>query len=133
MALPAALRLTFAGLSLTALVDSPLHHQPEMGSRPAMAVAVASLMAIWWLTEAVPIYWTACLPVVLFPATGVFGGGLSSGLAASISPYFDPYIFLFAGGMAIAAAMQQWNLPHLLHLQAVSSGSSTRESTGRMR
>ena len=25
-------------------------------------------------------------------------------------PYFDPYIFLFLGGMCIAAAMQQWNL-----------------------
>ena len=107
---PLPIAVGLAAAALFALVDSPLHHQPEMGSRPAMAAAVATLMAIWWLTEAVPIYWTACLPVVLFPATGVFGGGLSSGLAASISPYFDPYIFLFAGGMAIAAAMQQWNL-----------------------
>ena len=28
----------------------------------------------------------------------------------SVLPYLDPYIFLFAGGMGIAAAMQQWNL-----------------------
>ena len=106
--LPMAIGLLAA--ALFALVDSPLHHQPGMGSRPAMAAAVASLMAIWWLTEAIPIYWTACLPVVLFPLLGVFGDSVSSGIAASVSPYFDPYIFLFAGGMAIAAAMQQWNL-----------------------
>ena len=111
---PLPIAIGLGAALLFALVDSPLHHQAEMGSRPAMAAAVAALMAIWWLTEAIPIYWTACLPVVLFPLLGVFGGvgggGLAAGIAASVSPYFDPYIFLFAGGMAIAAAMQQWNL-----------------------
>lgn len=109
-----AVGLTVAGLLV--LIDSPLHHQAEMGSRPAMAAAVAVLMAIWWLTEAVPIYWTACLPILLFPLFGVFGGGPMAGLRASLSPYLDPYIFLFAGGMAIAAAMQQWNLHRRLAL-----------------
>lgn len=111
---PLPIAIGLGAALLFALVDSPLHHQAEMGSRPAMAAAVAALMAIWWLTEAIPIYWTACLPVVLFPLLGVFGGvgggGLAAGIAASVSPYFDPYIFLFAGGMAIAAAMQQWHL-----------------------
>ena len=61
-------------------------------------------MAIWWLTEALPIYVTACVPLVLFPLTGVLN------VPQSVLPYLDPYIFLFAGGMGIAAAMQQWNL-----------------------
>ncbi len=117
---PVPIAVGLAAAALFALVDSPLQHQAGMGTRPAMAAAVASLMAIWWLTEAVPIYWTACLPVVLFPALGVFGGagggGLASGFVAAASPYFDPYIFLFAGGMAIAAAMQQWNLHRRLAL-----------------
>ncbi len=113
---PVPIAAGLAVAALFALVDSPLHHQPDVGSRPAMAAAVASLMAIWWLTEAIPIYWTACLPVVLFPLLGVFGDGLATGLRASLSPYFDPYIFLFAGGMAIAAAMQQWNLHRRLAL-----------------
>ena len=95
---------------LLVLVDSPLHHQAGYGSRPAWAAAIAALMAFWWLTEAVPIYWTACVPLVAFPLSGIFGGGFVHGVAASVGPYFDPYIFLFAGGMAIAAAMQQWNL-----------------------
>ena len=95
---------------LLAFLDTPLRHDPEFGARPAFAAAGASLMAIWWLTEALPIYVTACVPLVLFPLTGVFGGGTGDNVRQSVMPYLDPYIFLFAGGMAIAAAMQQWNL-----------------------
>ena len=89
---------------LLAFLDTPLRHDPEFGSRPAFAAAGAALMAIWWLTEALPIYVTACMPLVLFPLTGALS------VPESVLPYFDPYIFLFAGGMGIAAAMQQWNL-----------------------
>lgn len=100
----------FAGLMAFALLaglDTPLKHDPVHGARPAYAAAVAALMAVWWLTEAIPIYWTACLPLVLFPLFGVFG---EDNVRQSVLPYFDPYIFLFAGGMGIAAAMQQWDL-----------------------
>lgn len=96
--------------ALLAFLDTPLRHDPQWGSRPAFAAAGAALMAVWWLTEALPMYWTACVPLVLFPATGVFGDGPVSGLRQTVGAYVDPYIFLFAGGMAIAAAMQQWNL-----------------------
>jgi solute carrier family 13 (sodium-dependent dicarboxylate transporter), member 2/3/5 len=96
--------------ALLAGLDSPLKHNPEWGSRPAFAAGGAAMMAIWWITEALPIYWTACVPLVLFPLMGVFGPGLGSNVRQSVLPYLDPYIFLFAGGMGIAAAMQQWNL-----------------------
>jgi sodium-dependent dicarboxylate transporter 2/3/5 len=102
-----------AGLLVFALLaglDTPLKHSAEWGPRPAYAAAGAALMAIWWLTEALPIYVTACVPLVLFPLLGVFGPGLGANVRQSALPYADPYIFLFAGGMGIAAAMQQWNL-----------------------
>lgn len=102
-----------AGLLAFALIlglDGPLQHYGEWGSRPARAAAVATLMAIWWLSEAVPIYWTACLPLVLFPLLRVFGPGAGANVRGAALPYVDPYIFLFAGGMGIAAAMQQWDL-----------------------
>jgi sodium-dependent dicarboxylate transporter 2/3/5 len=67
-------------------------------------------MAIWWITEAVPIQWTACLPLVVLPWTHVHGESLGANLRGALLPYVDPYIFLFLGGMGIAAAMQQWNL-----------------------
>jgi sodium-dependent dicarboxylate transporter 2/3/5 len=96
--------------ALLAGLDSPLKHNPEWGARPAFAAGGAALMAIWWITEALPIYWTACVPLILFPLMRVFGPGLGSNVRQAVVPYFDPYIFLFAGGMGIAAAMQQWNL-----------------------
>ena len=95
--------------ALLALLDTPLKHT-QWGSRPALAAAGAALMAIWWLTEAVPIYWTACVPLLLWPAARVFGPDLGENLRQTARAYLDPYIFLFAGGMAIAAAMQQWDL-----------------------
>ena len=39
------------------------------------AAAITLLMAIWWVTEAIPIYATALVPVVLFPLTGVLSVG----------------------------------------------------------
>lgn len=109
--------LQWAGLAtgiivfiLLVTLDTPLKHHGEHGAHPALAAAVASMMAIWWLTEALPIQITACVPLLMFPLLGVFGSDFGSNVAQTVLPYFDPYIFLFAGGMCIAAAMQQWNL-----------------------
>jgi sodium-dependent dicarboxylate transporter 2/3/5 len=66
--------------------------------------AVALLMAIWWMTEALPIQATALVPLVLFPLLGVLN---SEDVAA---PYANQMIFLFMGGFFIAVTMQKWNL-----------------------
>jgi sodium-dependent dicarboxylate transporter 2/3/5 len=101
------------------LIDSPLHHHGDYGSSPAYAAAVTALMAIFWLTEALPIYATACLPLVLFPFVPAFEGGVLERTATAIDPYFDPYIVLFAGGMAVAAAMQQCDLHRRIALHVM--------------
>jgi solute carrier family 13 (sodium-dependent dicarboxylate transporter), member 2/3/5 len=106
----AGLAAGLLAFALLAGLDTPLKHDPQWGSRPAYAAAGAALMALWWLTEAVPIYVTACVPLVLFPLLGVFGPGVGENVRQTVLPYVDPYIFLFAGGMGIAAAMQQWSL-----------------------
>jgi sodium-dependent dicarboxylate transporter 2/3/5 len=67
-------------------------------------LAIAILMAIWWITEAVPLAVTALLPVVLFPVFGVLDGQTVS------SMYFNHLIFLFLGGFVMALAMERWNL-----------------------
>ena len=67
-------------------------------------LAIAILMAIWWVTEAIPIAATALLPVVLFPLFGVVDGKTISAI------YFNHLIFLFIGGFLMALAMERWNL-----------------------
>lgn len=76
--------------------------------------AVALLMAIWWVTEAVAIPVTALLPLVLFPALGV----LSASEAAA--PYANELIFLFMGGFFLAVAMQHWGLHRRIALGILS-------------
>jgi sodium-dependent dicarboxylate transporter 2/3/5 len=95
---------------LIAFVPSGLHRIEGQGHRPAYAAGVAALMAVWWFTEALPIAWTACVPLVLYPALDVFGGGVGGSAVKAFEPYVDPYIFLFMGGMGIGAAMEQWGL-----------------------
>ncbi|MBN1253407.1 MAG: DASS family sodium-coupled anion symporter [Bacteroidales bacterium] len=67
-------------------------------------MSVAVLMAIWWVSEAIPIAITALLPVVLFPLLGIMNGKTIS------SAYFNHVIFLFIGGFLMALAMEKHNL-----------------------
>jgi sodium-dependent dicarboxylate transporter 2/3/5 len=99
-----------AALVAVALVPSGLHELAGFGSRPAYAAAVAALMALWWLTEALPIAVTACVPLLLFPLLGVFGGSLGQDFAAAAAPFADAYIFLFMGGMMLGVALEECRL-----------------------
>ena len=74
--------------------------------QPAVSatLAVALLMAVWWITEAVPLAITSLIPVALFPLLGIMDGKDVS------STYFNHVIFLFIGGFMVALAMQKWNL-----------------------
>ena len=123
-----------AGLLVAAmllLLDSPLRHFGDAGARPSRAAAVVACMAVWWLTEALPIYWTACLPLLAFPLLQPFAGGHGANARATAGAYVDPYIVLFAGGMAIAAAMQQHDLHRRLALSImVRVGAAPRRLLG---
>jgi sodium-dependent dicarboxylate transporter 2/3/5 len=117
----------WAGLGVFAallLLDTPLRHQGEHGSRPALAAALTLWMAVWWIAEAVPIQWTACLPLLVLPLGHVYGEDRLANAAGAALPYLSPYIFLFLGGMGIAAAMQQWNLHRRIAL-AILGGVGT--------
>jgi solute carrier family 13 (sodium-dependent dicarboxylate transporter), member 2/3/5 len=78
---------------------------PE-GLAPAAwrVAAVVVLMAVLWMTEAVPLAATALLPLALFPLLDV---ATVDDVAA---PYANPLVFLFLGGFLIALAIERWNL-----------------------
>jgi sodium-dependent dicarboxylate transporter 2/3/5 len=67
-------------------------------------MAVAALMAIWWVTETIPLAVTALVPIVLFPALGVLDGKAVSEV------YMNHIIFVYVGGFMMALAMEKWNL-----------------------
>ena len=72
---------------------------------------VALWMAIWWISEAVPLAVTSLLPVILFPTLGIMSG-------RSVAPvYFNHIIFLFIGGFIVALAMEKWNLHRRIALR----------------
>ncbi len=69
-----------------------------------IVAAVAVLMGIWWMSEAIALPATALLPMVLFPLLGV------DSFKGTVGPYASDTIFLFMGGFILALAMQKWNL-----------------------
>ncbi|TCP56394.1 sodium-dependent dicarboxylate transporter 2/3/5 [Tamaricihabitans halophyticus] len=74
------------------------------------ATAITALMAVWWMTEALPLAATALVPLVLLP---LFGVGEMSEVA---SPYAAEVVFLLMGGYMLGQAMQRWNLHRRLAL-----------------
>lgn len=99
-------------LLLITLVFAPPDGLSEPGWRTAGA---AMLMAVWWITEAVPIPVTALVPLALFPLLGL---GSIKDVAA---PYANPLVFLFLGGFVIALAMQRWNLHRRLAVNLIGA------------
>lgn len=94
---------------------------------PKLTAATAVLMAIWWMTEAIPIPATALLPLVIFPfavpAAESDGGVEVSDVGAN---YGNDVIFLFMGGFLLALAMQRWNLHRRIALLVLRGmGSNT--------
>jgi sodium-dependent dicarboxylate transporter 2/3/5 len=74
-------------------------------------LAVAALMAIWWVSETIPLAVTALVPLVLFPALGVLDGKAVSEV------YINHIIFVFIGGFMMALAMERWNLHRRIALK----------------
>lgn len=93
------------GLGVTIFLLILIWPRPEGLSAPAQrTAAVAGLMSVWWMSEALPLAATSLVPIILFPFLSVQPVG---GVAAS---YADKNIFLFLGGFFIAMAMQRWDL-----------------------
>ncbi|HJJ97954.1 MAG TPA: SLC13 family permease, partial [Methanocorpusculum sp.] len=85
------------------------------------AAAVTVLMAIFWITQPIPIEATSLIPIVAFPLLGILTP------AEACAPYADKVIFLFLGGFIIAMSMQRWGLHKRIALKIIEfTGTSPR-------
>ncbi|HJQ36604.1 MAG TPA: SLC13 family permease [Thermoanaerobaculia bacterium] len=66
--------------------------------------AIGLLMALLWLTEAVPMGLAALIPLIAFPL-----GGISS-MEKTAAPYANSAVFLFMGGFLVSATFERWGL-----------------------
>ncbi|XP_071179554.1 Na(+)/citrate cotransporter-like [Mytilus edulis] len=79
------------------------------------------LMAVLWMTEAIPISVTAMLPIILFPMMGV------SRVKDLASKYISGTIFVFLGGMSVAVCIEKWNIHRRFALKLLLLlGTSTK-------
>ncbi|MDQ6998971.1 MAG: SLC13 family permease [Mariprofundus sp.] len=86
-----------------ALICATMIEIPGQPQASAM-LGIALWMAIWWISECVPLALTALIPLVCFPLFGIASG-------KEIAPhYFNSIIFLFIGGFLIAQAMENTHL-----------------------
>jgi sodium-dependent dicarboxylate transporter 2/3/5 len=87
---------------------------PEGLSAAGQAVlASAAVMAVWWITEALPIPVTSLLPLVLFPLFGVLP------MAETAATYADQLVFLFLGGFIIALGVERSGLHRRIALRVI--------------
>ncbi|CAJ0602097.1 unnamed protein product [Cylicocyclus nassatus] len=88
-------------LILGPLILSPLLMYKEKEWHCAFCIGV---MAIYWMTEVLPLAVTAMLPVILFPLTGVMT------CTETAQQFINDTNFLFIGGLIMAAAVEKCDL-----------------------
>ncbi len=95
-------RHIFIGMGIALII----YFVPFPGISPSAhrVLAIAILMAYWWISEAIPLAVTALLPVVFFPLLGVLSA------KEATRPYAEETIFLLLGGFLIAQAIEKQGL-----------------------
>ena len=81
-----------------------LANAQDLDEQARVVAAVGTLMAIWWMAEAIPLAATSLLPIALFPTLA----GLP--VAEVTAPYANPIVFLFLGGFLLAIGLEKWNV-----------------------
>src|SRR5687768_522606 len=84
-----------------------------LSSSASKVIAVASLMIVLWISEALPMPVVALFPLFLFPIFNI------APIDVTASSYANPVIFLFMGGFMIGLAIEKWNLHRRIALNIV--------------
>ncbi|KZN56917.1 anion transporter [Pseudoalteromonas luteoviolacea CPMOR-2] len=102
---------------ITCFTNSP-EGLSEQGWRTA---GLAMWLAVWWVSEAVPIPVTSLVPLLAVPLVGI------NDIKSTSSAYAHPLIFLFLGGFLISIAMEKSQLHKRIALKTMlKSGTNPK-------
>src|SRR6478752_4832059 len=86
------------------VVFFPIPQIEDLSFAAKIVLALILWMSSWWVTEAIPIYVTALLPIVILPTLSI------TNIEETSLNYAHSIIFLFLGGFLLAQAVEKSNL-----------------------
>jgi len=104
-------------LIILLVIPTPQGMKPEALS----ALGVALLMAIWWVTECIPIYATAFVPIALFPMLGILDASTTA------ENYGHNYVLMLLGGFFLAKSIELSGLHKRVALYIISKLGTSRK------
>ena len=87
---------------------------PGLNPEAKAMLALTVWMAIWWITEALPIAGTALLPLILMPLLGILK------IAPVSANYMHPTVLLYMGGFLLATGIEKWGLHRRIALNIIN-------------
>lgn len=87
---------------------------PDLNPQAQAMLGMTLWMAIWWITEAMPIAGTAILPLILMPLLGLLK------IDAVSANYMHPTVLLYMGGFLLATGIEKWNLHKRIALNIIN-------------
>ena len=87
---------------------------PGLNPEAQAMLALTAWMAIWWITEAMPIAGTALLPLIFMPLLGLLK------IDSVSANYMHPTVLLYMGGFLLATGIEKWNLHRRIALNIIN-------------
>jgi solute carrier family 13 (sodium-dependent dicarboxylate transporter), member 2/3/5 len=134
---------------LLALASLLIPAGPDFALEARLVLALLVLMAVWWITEAIPLAVTALLPIIALPLIGIEVGTDARGRLACATEglcrsalanplanerllnlgdlgahYANPVVLLYIGGFLLGIAIERWGLSTRIAYGVVSRGGA---------
>lgn len=81
----------------------------------AAVIGCTAVVAVYWITEALPLPATSLIPLFLLPMTG------AAAIDKVAPAYANPVVFMYMGGFVLALAIEKWNLHRRIALLIITA------------